>query len=186
MATRPGVRGLRKHGLWSQAPAGSGVTEENWYPEPHVEGGWGNGPSPPRRDGCRWAGGRALHLDRESVPCPGENKSEEVRGHGSHFKNRQSGFHLLDSHATGWAPRPWNLSTGVTPTGTLCMALASVCYKTERYLFPLTPGRDGVPGVTIHTSSVLCGTITSWEGVSVLRGKRCGICHCGIKFCFCF
>ena len=123
---------------------------------------------------------------RESVPCPGENKSEEVRGHGSHFKNRQSGFHLLDRHATGWAPRPWNLSTGVTPTGTLCMALASVCYKTERYLFPLTPGRDGVPGVTIHTNSVLCGTITSWEGVSVLRGKGCGICHCGIKFCFCF
>ena len=100
MATHPGVRGLRKQRLWSQAPAGSGVTEENWYPQPHVEGGWGNSASPPRGEGCRWAGGGHLiwKQGKRVPPAPGENKSEEVRGHGARLKNRQSGFHLLDYH----------------------------------------------------------------------------------------
>ena len=93
MATRPGVRGLRKHGLWSQAPAGSGVTEENWYPEPHVEGGWGNGPSPPRRDGCRWAGGRAPHLEAGKA-CPAlgriNQKRLEATGHISRTGSQDS------------------------------------------------------------------------------------------------
>ena len=66
----PGDRGLRKQGLCSQAPTGSGVTVEGWYPEPHLEPGWRNGPSPPRGEGCRWgAGGGGLRVRKQgNVP----------------------------------------------------------------------------------------------------------------------
>ena len=115
MATRPGVRGLRKRTVVPGARRARGHRGE-LVPRATYGRRMGQRPLPSKRRGLQVGRGAGTPSgSRESMPRPGENTSEKVRGHGSHFKNRQSGFHLLDNHATGWAPRPWNLNTGVSP-----------------------------------------------------------------------
>ena len=172
MATRPGVRGLRKRGLW--VPGARRVRGHQGELVPRATCGrrMGQRPLPLRGEGCRWAGGRAPRLEAgKACPTSRENKSEEVRGLGAHFRNRQSGFHLLDHHTSSWAPRPWNLNTGVTPRENCAWHWRVFAIRLNDTLSPSTPGREGIPDVTTHASSVLSGAVTSWERVSVLRGK---------------
>lgn len=98
----PGDRGQRKQGLCSQAPTGPGLTVEGWYPEPQLEPGWRNGPSPPGGEGCR--GGVRRAPGPETRKCaPQENTLEEVRV-------RAAWLHPMNHHLSSWVTRPWNLT----------------------------------------------------------------------------
>lgn len=173
MATRPGVRGLRKRGL--RVPGARRVRGHQGELIPRATCGRRTGQRslPSERQGLQVGrGGRAPRLEAgKACPASRENKSEEVRGLGAHFRNRQSGFHLLDHHTSGRVPRTWNLNTGVTPRANCAWHWLVFAIRLNATFSPSTPGREGIPDVTTHASSVLSGAVASWERVSVLRGK---------------